>query len=309
MNAAILFNKSYKQAIEYGKTWDDDNGRKPKRSFRKKEEVAIKQQQISEADQKEYMAKGLCFQCSRGGHWIKDCLDSPKKDEKKREEPKKLTREEWYAKIKALVNDQPEEEKNSLIDLMELEAKMDRNSMHIPLQYKVGTKIIEMQALLDSGTGGRFIGKTLARELGKKWISLPKKIKVFNMDGTPNKTAWISHVVELEFSITGKEFQENFMISGIGDESIILGLSWLRYHNPKIDWETGEVKFTPRRKIHIKRFKGVLDNTSTEVLIGARITTSQELAHQQQEVRREIDELIPSYLQGYRDRFEKKKAE
>ncbi|ESK81231.1 hypothetical protein Moror_14431 [Moniliophthora roreri MCA 2997] len=119
MNTAILFDESYKQAIEYGRTWDDDNGRKLKWSFRKKEEVAIKQ--ISEADQKEYMVKGLCFQCDRGGHWIRDCLDSPKKDEKKKEEPKKLTKEERYARIKVLVNDQPEEEKNLLIDLMELE--------------------------------------------------------------------------------------------------------------------------------------------------------------------------------------------
>uniref|UniRef100_A0A0W0FRF0 CCHC-type domain-containing protein n=1 Tax=Moniliophthora roreri TaxID=221103 RepID=A0A0W0FRF0_MONRR len=121
MNAVILFDESYKQAMEYGKTWDDDNGRKPKRSFCKKEEVAIKQQQISETDRKEYMAKGLCFRCGRGGHQIRDCPDSPKKDKKRKEELKKLTREEQYAKIKALVNDQPEEEKNSLIDLMKLE--------------------------------------------------------------------------------------------------------------------------------------------------------------------------------------------
>ncbi|KAI3603357.1 reverse transcriptase-rnase h-integrase [Moniliophthora roreri] len=33
MNAAILFNESYKQAQEYGKTWDEDNGRKLNQSF------------------------------------------------------------------------------------------------------------------------------------------------------------------------------------------------------------------------------------------------------------------------------------
>uniref|UniRef100_A0A0W0F9J9 Pro-pol protein n=1 Tax=Moniliophthora roreri TaxID=221103 RepID=A0A0W0F9J9_MONRR len=188
-------------------------------------------------------------------------------------------------------------------------AKMDQNSMHIPLQYKVGTKIIETQALLDSGAGGRFISRALAKELGKKWVQLPKKIKVFNVDGTPNKTAWISHVVELEFVIAGKEFRENFMISGIGDEDVILGLPWLRHHNPQIDWEMGEVRFVPKRRIQIRRFQGVLDNNPVEVLIGAKITASQELAHQQQEVKKEIDELIPSYLQEYRDCFEKKKAE
>ncbi|ESK83217.1 hypothetical protein Moror_3287 [Moniliophthora roreri MCA 2997] len=99
------------------------------------------------------------------------------------------------------------------------------------------------------------------------------------------------------------------MISGIGDEDMILGLPWLCYHNLQIDWETGEMKFLPKRKLQIKKFTGVLDNTSEEVLIGAKITASQELAHQQQEVKKKIDELIPSYLLGYQDHFEKGKAE
>ncbi|ESK84883.1 protease [Moniliophthora roreri MCA 2997] len=272
-----------------------------------KEDVAIKQ--ISEIDRKEYMAKGLCFRCRRGGHQIRDCLDALKKEERKKEEPRKLTKEEWFAKIKALVNDQTEEEKNILIDLIENEAKMDCNSMHIPLQYKVGEQIIEMQALLDSGAGGQFISTALARRLGKRWVQLPEKIKVFNVDRTLNKTTWISHVVELEFKIAGKEFRENFMISGIEDEEMILGLLWLHHHNPQIDWETGEMKFVLRWKLQIKRFKGILNNTLEEVLIGAKITALQELAHQQQEAKKDIDELIPFYLQGYRDCFEKGRAE
>ncbi|KAI3619448.1 hypothetical protein WG66_012643 [Moniliophthora roreri] len=119
MNAAILFDESYKQALEYGKMWEEDNGRKQQRNFRKKEDITIKQ--ISEIDRKEYMAKGLCFRCRRGGHRIRDCPDTPKKEEKKRDEPKKLLKEERFAKIRALVNDQTEEEKNLLIDLMEQE--------------------------------------------------------------------------------------------------------------------------------------------------------------------------------------------
>ncbi|KAI3621623.1 hypothetical protein WG66_002367 [Moniliophthora roreri] len=33
MNAAILFNESYKQAMEYGRMWDNNNRRKPKQNF------------------------------------------------------------------------------------------------------------------------------------------------------------------------------------------------------------------------------------------------------------------------------------
>ncbi|ESK81640.1 hypothetical protein Moror_3254 [Moniliophthora roreri MCA 2997] len=120
MNAAILFDESYKQALEYRKTWDDEHGgKKLQRNFRKKEDVAIKQ--IVDVDQKEYMAKGLCFRCGRNGHCIKDCPDMPKKDEKKQEEPKKLMREERFAKIRALINEQPKEDKDFLLDLMEQE--------------------------------------------------------------------------------------------------------------------------------------------------------------------------------------------
>uniref|UniRef100_A0A0W0GEH8 Uncharacterized protein n=1 Tax=Moniliophthora roreri TaxID=221103 RepID=A0A0W0GEH8_MONRR len=90
MDAAILFDESYKQAQEYGKTWNEDNGRKPQQSFRKKEEVA-------------------------------DCLDATKKEEKKKEELKKLSKKERFTKIRALVNDQTKEEKNLLINLMEQE--------------------------------------------------------------------------------------------------------------------------------------------------------------------------------------------
>ncbi|KAI3613978.1 reverse transcriptase-rnase h-integrase [Moniliophthora roreri] len=120
MNAAIIFDESYKQALEYGRTWDDEHGgRKLQRNFQKKEDIAIKQ--IVDVDRKEYMAKGLCFRCGRNGHRIKDCPDMPKKDKRKWEEPKKLSKEERFAKIRALVNEQTEEEKNLLLDLMEYE--------------------------------------------------------------------------------------------------------------------------------------------------------------------------------------------
>ncbi|ESK85060.1 reverse transcriptase-rnase h-integrase [Moniliophthora roreri MCA 2997] len=99
------------------------------------------------------------------------------------------------------------------------------------------------------------------------------------------------------------------MISDIGDEEMILGLPWLRYHNSTINWKTGEIQFPLRRRIQIKRFRGVLDNTKPEVLIRAKIMASQEMAHQQQAVKKGIDKLIPSYLLGYRDRFKKGKAE
>uniref|UniRef100_A0A0W0FI72 Retrotransposon gag domain-containing protein n=1 Tax=Moniliophthora roreri TaxID=221103 RepID=A0A0W0FI72_MONRR len=39
IDAAILFDESYKQALEYGRTWDEEHGGKKQRNFRKKEDM------------------------------------------------------------------------------------------------------------------------------------------------------------------------------------------------------------------------------------------------------------------------------
>jgi len=33
-------------------------------------------------------------------------------------------------------------------------------------------------------------------------------------------------------------------VSSLGKQSLILGYNWLKDHNPKVDWEKGEVKMT-----------------------------------------------------------------
>ena len=33
-------------------------------------------------------------------------------------------------------------------------------------------------------------------------------------------------------------------VSGLGKQNLILGYDWLKDHNPKIDWEKGEVEMT-----------------------------------------------------------------
>ncbi|KAF8233483.1 hypothetical protein L208DRAFT_1028622, partial [Tricholoma matsutake] len=61
-------------------------------------------------------------------------------------------------------------------------------------------------------------------------------IKVKNIDGTPNKKGEISHYAKGFLMINRRSFLMTFLIAGLGKESIILGLPWLRRINPVIDW-------------------------------------------------------------------------
>ncbi|EEB92947.1 hypothetical protein MPER_08468 [Moniliophthora perniciosa FA553] len=215
--------------------------------------------------------------------------------------------------------------------------------MHIPISYNVGNKTVETKALIDSGAGGRFISFDLAKKLGRTWDKLEKPIKVYNVDGTPNKTDRITHSVLFEFETNGRKFYENLLISGLGSEELIFGLPWLRSHNRIIDWISGEITFRPPQKIAIKRFVGVLDEekktpeihirrlldtTPVETLITERTlddidpkgiteevhirlktSTSQTLAHATKKKKNLWKNLIPPYLLDYRKHFEKGAAE
>ena len=55
----------------------------------------------------------------------------------------------------------------------------------------------------------------------------------------------IKSYVDLEFQIEHKKFKEQFYVTGLGKQKIILGFPWLHKHNPIIDWKKWEIKWQP----------------------------------------------------------------
>ena len=67
---------------------------------------------------------------------------------------------------------------------------------------------------------------------------------MFNVDGTPNEAGCISEVVELIIRYEKHSERALFAVTGLGRQNLILGITWLREHNPEIDWRTGKVEMT-----------------------------------------------------------------
>ena len=77
----------------------------------------------------------------------------------------------------------------------------------------------------------------------------------------------IKNYIDLQFSLNEKEFQERFYITGLGKQKIILGLPWLKKHNPEINWQTGKLKWQTRsnlKRFFIFRKKERTDNGQTK---------------------------------------------
>ena len=83
--------------------------------------------------------------------------------------------------------------------------------------------------------------QNFARKHNLRTTKLEQPIRAQNVDGTDNKQGTIHYYTDLNVKIGDQTFLERFYITGLGNQKIILGLPWLRKHNPEIDWEKGTV--------------------------------------------------------------------
>jgi len=103
---------------------------------------------------------------------------------------------------------------------------------------------ITVKALLDSGATGMFMDKRMAARHGFKLKKLERLIMVRNVDGTNNSEGAITHQVECNVYYKGLVERMRIDVCDLEKTEVILGMLWLATHNPKINWETGEVKMT-----------------------------------------------------------------
>jgi len=66
---------------------------------------------------------------------------------------------------------------------------------------------------------------------------------VRNADDSINVKGKITHKVLLAMKTNGHQEVVTFYISDLGHDDLILGYTWLRKHNPTIDWQTQAVQF------------------------------------------------------------------
>jgi len=96
--------------------------------------------------------------------------------------------------------------------------------------------------LLDSGATGNFIDKDFVHTKGISTWSISHPILVFNMDGSPNKAGQISKVADVVLRYKTHSERTLLAISNLGKQSMILGYTWLKDHNPEVNRQTGEVQ-------------------------------------------------------------------
>src|SRR3984885_14359240 len=120
--------------------------------------------------------------------------------------------------------------------------------------------VYDIEALLDSGATATYISPSFIEDHRIPTRKLPYATYAYNADDTLNATA-ITHQAKLTCSYRGHVSTEWFFVTDIGSKTMIIGMTWLRSHNPEINWYTGEMKFSrcPASCIGQRSLKDVLD--------------------------------------------------
>ena len=105
-------------------------------------------------------------------------------------------------------------------------------------------KRAEAIALVDSGATENFMNLTYA-----KWLRLPiKKMdqprKLFNVDGTENKSGELQFYTDLQVRTGTSTTTLRFFLSDLGEHKAILGYPWFAATQPNIDWKRGWIDHT-----------------------------------------------------------------
>ena len=120
------------------------------------------------------------------------------------------------------------------------------NSLHLPLEIRSTESALKLSVdgLVDCGATSEFIDSEYVSEVGLPVRRLAQPIPVYNVDGTPNEAGAIREVADIVLDYRGHSERVQLAVTRLGKQKLILGYSWLRKHNPEINWDTREVKMS-----------------------------------------------------------------
>jgi hypothetical protein len=99
-------------------------------------------------------------------------------------------------------------------------------------------------ALVDSGATGLFIDREYVKSNQIPTRRLSQVVPVYNVDRSANQNGAISEVAELLLRYNGHSERALFCVTGLGKQNLILGHTWLKDHNPEVDWRTRKVEMS-----------------------------------------------------------------
>ncbi|KAI4902633.1 hypothetical protein NFI96_002208 [Prochilodus magdalenae] len=179
---------------------------------------------LSRAERLRRLHGGLCLYCGARGHFLRDCQVRPQRFRTSYPEQ----RAEPTLHAKTVSHPTP---------------GMISKSLLIPVTLHCQGSSHVFAALIDSGAEGNFIHARIATQLRVPIVSLDSPLRIAAVDGDPVGKGVVSLTTQLiKMDVSALHSEElRFFVLDSSEYAIILGLPWLKTHDPLISWSDREI--------------------------------------------------------------------
>ena len=135
---------------------------------------------------------------------------------------------------------------------------------------------------------------------------------MFNVDGIKNSAGNITHLANIIIDYQGHCEKVTAEVTDLGKNQVILRYTWLKKHNPDIDWTNGEVKMTHcPQSCYLLQEKSIFLQTlkKKEVEQAWSAHKIQVTLDKSKKVEKTVEELVPKEYHKYLKVFSKEESE
>ena len=122
-----------------------------------------------------------------------------------------------------------------------LENDNDHVIIKIHLHGNQGT--VTINAIIDSGATEDFIDQEICDEHRIKTVKATNAREIYLTDGKPSAMGPVTHIAKVPMDINSHRKFATFQVANLQHHEVILGMPWLKEHNPTINWNEKKITF------------------------------------------------------------------
>jgi hypothetical protein len=112
----------------------------------------------------------------------------------------------------------------------------NNNRLEVPIKLHLFKGLAEEVTLIDSSTTENFIDQETIKKLKLGTRKLEEPVQLRNIDEMYNQSGSVKSFIDLLINHGGRKVMQQFYVTNLGSDKMILGYLWLHAFNPDIDW-------------------------------------------------------------------------
>ena len=113
----------------------------------------------------------------------------------------------------------------------------------VKVQLQGEKETVTINAMVDSGATEDFIDREVCKKHRIRMIKAKYPREIYLADGKLSAVGPVTHLTKVPMAISNHRELAIFQVANLQCHEVILGMPWLREHNPRINWKEKKITF------------------------------------------------------------------